>query len=156
MGIRNMMCICRVCGNEFQFGFDPDDVPDLFEDFEHFCPACRKNVKFYFKETRKLAAEKRRITEEKELRRTIMELAEKYGYKCSFLYQSVTITTSLGSWRFDYHKKMKHLIHESTYKYNVKTGDPSFWHYQFDKEISNEEIFKYIENHDRAAMKRKK
>lgn len=81
----------------------------------------------------KLAAAKRRLNDEKELRRTVKELAEKYGYKCSFLYQSVTITTSLGSWRFDYHKKMKHLMHESTYKYNLNTGNPSFWHHQFDK-----------------------
>ena len=156
MGMRNMQCICRACGNEFQFGFDPDNVPDIFEDFEHFCPACQKNVMFYFRETKKLAAEKRRINDEKELRRTVKELAEKYGCKCSFLYQSVTITTSLGSWRFDYHKKMKHLIHESTYKYNLNTGNPSFWHHQFDKKMSIEEVFQYIENHDKSTLKRKK
>lgn len=30
MGIRNMPCVCRACGNEFQFGFDPDNVPNIF------------------------------------------------------------------------------------------------------------------------------
>lgn len=101
----------------------------------------------------KLAAAKRRLNDEKELRRTVKELAEKYGYKCSFLYQLVTITTSLISWRFDYHKKMKHLMHESTYKYNLNTGNPPFWHHQFDKKMSIEEVFQCIENHDKSTLK---
>lgn len=35
-------------------------------------------------------------------------------------------------------------------------GNPSFWHHQFDKKMSIEEIFKYIENHDKSTLKRKK
>ena len=54
----------------------------------------------------------------------------------------------------DYHKKMKHLVHESTYKYNLNTGNPSFWHHQFDKKMSVEEVFQYIENHDKSTLKK--
>lgn len=155
MSYRNIQCVCQLCQKEIQHRFEIDLVPDIDSEFILFCPECNTEQKFKYKETKKIISERKRIHEEEQLKNEIKSLASRYGFKCSFIYQSVTITTSCGSWRFDYHKKIKHLMHESTYKYNLKTGNESFWHHQFDKKMSIEEIFKYIDNHDKSALKRK-
>lgn len=155
MSVRNMPCICQKCQMEIQHGFDVDNVPHLDSEFTLFCPNCSSEQVFRYKDSKKIMAERKRIREEMELREYVKSLAEQYGFRCSFIYQSVTITTPCGSWRFDYHKRLKHLMHESTYKYNLKTGNESFWHHQFDRKMSIEEVIKYIDNHDKATMRRK-
>lgn len=154
MSVRNMMCVCQICQKEIQHGFNVDSIPALDSEFILFCPECNTERHFKYKETNKVLSERKRLYEEEQLKYSIRILAEKYGFKCSFIHQSVTITTACGNWRFDFHSKIKHLMHESTYKYNLKTGNESFWHHQFDKKMIIEEVFKYINNHDKATMKR--
>lgn len=151
-----MWCICQNCQTEIQHGFDIDSIPELDSCFQLFCPECGSDQIFKYKKTRKVLAEQRRIEEEEKLKNKIRGLAESYGFKYNFIFQSVTVTTPCSSWRFDYHKKIIHLMHESTYKYNLLTGNEAFWHRQLDQKMTIEEVFKYIDNHDKAAMRRKK
>lgn len=154
MAVHNAQCICQNCKNEIQYGFDIDNVPAIDTEFVLFCPSCKCEQVFQYKETKKISAERKHLLKEKELQSEIKRLAEKYGFSCEFIYQSVTIKTPCGSWRFDYHNKTKNLFHESTYKFNLKSKNESFWHRQFTTKMSVDEILKYIDNHEKATMKR--
>jgi hypothetical protein len=68
----------------------------------------------------------------------------------------VIITTPISSWQFGYHDRLKTLRHESTYKVNLRTGDPAKTHEQFkNRKMSNEEVIEYIAAHDQWRQDQK-
>lgn len=156
MSVRNMACICTGCGSDIQVGFDVDFLPDINSTIERMCTKCGCEQKLRFRETRKLLAERRRMQEEQELRERITGLSEQYGFKCCFIYQHVTVTTPVGSWHFNLYGPKKKLFHESTYKVNLQTGNKAFWHLQFERKMSYEQLFLYISNHEKAHIQRLK
>ena len=94
-------------------------------------------------------AELRAKEEEATLRQGIAKKCEQMGFTCRFVYESVIVSTPISSWQFDYHRRLKTLRHESTVKWNFKTGDPAFTHEQFrDRKMSNDEVIDYIAAHD--------
>ena len=154
MSVRNMACICTVCGSEVQVGFDVDFLPDINSTVERMCSKCGCKQTLRFRETKKLRAQRRRIQEDQELRDHITQLAEQYGFKCCFIYQHVTVTTPVGSWQFNLYGSKKKLFHESSYKVNLQTGNKAFWHLQFERKMSLEELFLYVSNHEKAHIRR--
>lgn len=99
--------------------------------------------------TRKTAKEIKAKQDELDLRQTIIDRCNFYGFRYRFLYQSIIVTTPLADWCFDYHQKNITLYHESTYKINLETGDFAKAHVQFrNQPMKPPAVIDYIASHD--------
>ena len=146
--MRHYLCECTTCHTRQQYAFD-EPYPDIGESFLQQCNHCCEMTPHSRVLTRKAMAELRAKEEEAALRRGIVEKCELMGLTCRFVYESVIVSTPISSWQFDYHRRLKTLRHESTVKWNFKTGDPAFTHEQFrDRKMSNDGVIDYIAAHD--------
>lgn len=142
-------CICKKCGKTTQITFKEEPFPELGEEFSFDCKECKEKTPHSRVLTRRAQSEQKRLKDEEDLKKHIVDLCTQNGFSYRFLYQSVIIKTDISSWCFDYHKKQKTLYHESTVKINFETGDPCFAHIQFEnRNISTEDVIKYIASHD--------
>lgn len=142
-------CKCLVCNTVTQICFSSEPYPKYGQDFSDFCKKCDKETTFTRTLTRKTEKEIKREKEENDLRQTIIDYCNLYGFQWRFLYQSVIITTPMSEWCFDYHQKRITLYHESTVKINFSTGDYAKAHCQFrEKSMSAIEVIEYIASHD--------
>lgn len=147
--MRHYECKCLQCGNKKQIAFQETPYPEYGDIFFHECRVCMKSTEFTRVLTRKTAAELRKRAAEKELRQSIEEACEAFGFSCRFLYQSVIVTTPLSDWCFDYHESRITLYHESTYKINFETGNYAKAHVQFkDRKLTPLEVIRYIAGHE--------
>ena len=146
--MRQYLCECMVCHKQRNIHLD-EPFPAPAASFTSLCTACGTDTPHTRVLTRKAMAEIRAAQEEAALRQAIIDCCEKHGFTVRFLYESVIITTPISSWQFGYHDRLKTLRHESTYKVNLKTGDPAKTHEQFrNKKMTNEEVIEYIAAHD--------
>lgn len=146
--MRHYLCECTACHTRQQYAFD-EPYPSIGESFFQQCNHCCEMTPHSRVLTRKAMAELRAKEEEAALRQGIVEKCELMGLTCRFVYESVIVSTPISSWQFDYHRRLKTLRHESTVKWNFKTGGPAFTHEQFrDKKMSNDEVIDYIAAHD--------
>jgi len=146
--MRHYLCECMACHTRQQYAFD-EPYPDIGESFLRQCNHCCQMTPHFRVLTRKAMAELRAKEEEATLRQGIAKKCEQMGFTCRFVYESVIVSTPISSWQFDYHRRLKTLRHESTVKWNFKTGDPAFTHEQFrDRKMSNDEVIDYIAAHD--------
>ena len=147
-------CKCLFCGTVTQICFPNEPYPEYGQNFLSFCKKCEKDATFTRTLTRKTKKEIKQKNEENDLRQTIVDCCNVYGFQYRFLYQSVIITTPLSDWCFDYHQKKVTLYHESTTKINFSTGDYAKAHCQFrDKSMSPIEVIEYIASHDQWKCK---
>ena len=147
--MREYLCECLNCHNQHPVRFE-EPFPKAGDVFEHVCKTCGCITKQTRVLTRKARAEMRTKEAERELRQSIVEKCESYGFQCRFLYESVIITTPISSWQFGYHSSRKTLRHESTVKINFETGDYAKTHEQFhDRKMSCAEVIDYIAAHDK-------
>ena len=139
---------CTKCGHEQQFTL-AEPYPAYGDVFPGMCKQCERETYFTRVLTRRTQAELNRQAAEAELVERIQRQCERYNLSYRLLHQSVVITTSRSDWSFDYHETAKTLYHESTYKYNLATGDPSKTHIQFEKRRwTIERVIDYIASHD--------
>jgi len=151
--MRHYLCECMACHTRQQYAFD-EPYPDIGESFLRQCNHCCQMTPHFRVLTRKAMAELRAKEEEATLRQGIAKKCEQMGFTCRFVYESVIVSTPISSWQFDYHRRLKTLRHESTVKWNFKTGDPAFTHEQFrDRKMSNDEVIDYIAAHDEWRAK---
>ena len=154
--MRHYMCICQKCGEQNNLCFD-EPYPQYGEQFVYFCKHCEAETVQTMVLTKKVATELRKQKAEQELRQSIIDCCQKYGFTCRFLYESVIITTPISSWQFAYHENRITLRHESTTKINFKTGDYAKTHEQFrSRKMIFEEVIDYIAKHDKRKMRRKR
>lgn len=153
--MRQYECECTKCGNRRQITFHAEPYPEVGDVFDFCCSSCQEETQHTRSLTRKTMAELRRKQQETELRDSLVEKCQEYGFKCRFLYQSVIITTDLVDWCFDYHSSRITLYHESTIKVNFETGNYAKAHIQFaDRKIKPLEVIDYIAAHDSWRAKR--
>ncbi len=151
--MRHYLCECTACHTRQQYAFD-EPYPGIGESFFQQCNHCCEMTPHSRVLTRKAMAELRAKEEEAVLRQGIAKKCEQMGFTCRFVYESVIVSTPISSWQFDYHRRLKTLRHESTVKWNFKTGDPAFTHEQFrDRKMSNDEVIDYIAAHDEWKAK---
>lgn len=155
--MRQYLCECSVCKNQYTLWFDQEPFPILGDSFPRQCLNCGKATPFQRVATRKARSELRAIEEEWALREAISAECRRRGFTCTFLYQSVIIQTAVAHWKFDYHVARKTLWHESTYQVNFETGIPAVRHKQFEeRKISWQEVISYIDRHDQWKAKQQK
>ena len=146
--MRQYLCECTACGKNVQINFE-EPYPALGAVFPYLCDICGKDTGHTRVMTRKARAELRAAAEEEELRGRIRDRCAMYGFQTRPLYQSIVIISPRAEWSFDYHPAKKTLYHESSYPFNIATGDPAKAHVQFrDRKMSIEEIIDYIARHD--------
>lgn len=156
--MRNYECKCLECGKVLQIQFDVEPYPEYGKEFRRYCKSCEQESWFTRTLTKKTAAELKRKQAEMDLRQSVVDRCEFYGFQYRFLYQSVIVTTPLSDWCFDYHHNKITLYHESTTKINFATGDYAKAHVQFqNRSISPVAVIDYIASHDtwRAEQSRK-
>lgn len=147
--MRQYLCECSVCKNQYTLYFDTEPFPILGDSFPRQCSNCGGETPFQRVATRKAQSELRAIREEQALRAAISEECRRRGFMCRFLYRSVVIQTPAAHWKFDYHTAKKTLWHESTYPVNLETGAPAARHKQFEgRKLSWREVISYIDRHD--------
>ncbi len=147
--MRQYLCECSVCKNQYILRFDAEPFPILGESFPRQCSNCGEKTPFQRVATRKARSELRAIEEERALKEAISAECRRRGFACRFIYQSVVVQTPVAHWKFDYHVARKTLWHESTYRVNLETGVPAVRHKQFeDRKISWQEVIAYIDRHD--------
>ena len=146
--MRQYLCECQVCHTQRNVLLEKPT-----SSFPHLCPTCSATTPHVVVLTRKAKAAIRAAQEETALRQSILDQCARLGFTARFLYESVIITTPISSWQFGYHDRFKTLRHESTYKVNLKTGDPAKTHEQFrNRKMTNEEVIEYIAEHDRRRQ----
>jgi len=154
--MRHYMCACQKCGEHNNLCFD-EPYPQYGEYFIRYCKHCEAETAQTMVLTKKVAKELRKQKAEQELKQSIIDYCQKYGFTCRFLYESVIVTTPISSWQFAYHESRKTLRHESTTKINFKTGDYAKTHEQFrNRKMTFQEVIDYIAEHDKRKMRRKK
>ena len=148
-------CVCMSCGAHRTITFREEPYPKPKEVFTWMCHSCGCNTDHTRAMTRKTLAELRRAQKEEDLRNSIVQDCEQYGFSCRFLYQSVIITTPISDWCFDYHTSRITLYHESTVKINFATGDYAKSHRQFtNRKMTPHEVIAYIASHDAWRAKK--
>lgn len=147
-------CKCLDCETVTQICFEIELCPEYGEEFQHYCKCCENETTFTRTLTRKTSAELKRKQAEMELRQSIIDRCEFYGFQHRFLHQSVIVTTLISDWCFDYHDAKITLYHESTTKINFETGDYAKAHIQFhEKRMSPTNVIDYIASHDEWKVK---
>ena len=142
-------CKCLDCSSITQVGYASAPYPEYGDCFQHFCKICEKETSFTRTMTRKAAKELKAKQAELDLRQTIIDQCNYYGFQNRFLYQSVIVTPPLADWCFDYHQPNITLYHESTYKINWETGDFAKAHVQFrNQPMKPSAVIDYIASHD--------
>lgn len=151
--MREYLCRCMKCGNEQNKRLN-EPYPKYGDIFCCFCKLCQEETEFTRALTKKVKAEINVQAAEDALLERINRRCSLYGFKTRRLYLSIVIQTPKSEWSFDYHEKLKTLIHESTYKFNLKTGKPAKAHIQFQKRnMTIEEVIDYIARHDHIEKK---
>ena len=146
--MREYLCRCMECGNEQNQRFN-EPYPLYGDTVFCFCKVCQKETSFTRVLTKKAQAEMNVQAAEDALLDRIRERCAMYGFTTRQLYRSIVIQTPKSEWSFDYHEKLKTLLHESTYKFDLKTGNPAKAHIQFkSRNMTIEEIIDYIARHD--------
>ena len=154
--MRHYMCACQKCGEHNNLCFD-EPYPQYGAQFIRYCKHCGAETAQTMVLTKKVATELRKQKAEQELKQSITDYCQKYGFTCWFLYESVIVTTPISSWQFAYHENRITLRHESTTKINFKTGDYAKTHEQFrSRKMIFEEVIDYIAKHDKRKMRRKR
>jgi len=152
--MRNYECKCLECGKITQVHFKSEPYPEYGEEFRLFCKSCNRETTSTRTLTRKTEKELRKRQAESDLRQSIVDRCDHYGFQYRFLYQSVIVTTPLSDWCFDYHHDKITLYHESTTKINFATGDYAKAHMQFqNRSISPVAVIDYIASHDEWRAK---
>lgn len=146
--MRQYLCSCLKCGLKNNQRFE-EPYPQFGESFIRHCTYCNEDTCQTMALTKKVAAEQRKQKAEEDLKQSIMDCCQKYGFTCRFLLESVIITTPISSWQFQYHDSKKTLRHESTIKINFETGNYSLTHEQFrERKMTCKEVIDYIAQHD--------
>lgn len=151
--MRKYLCFCLKCKTERLLDFD-EPFPLYGDVFKSYCQNCLAEEDFTRVLTRKAKAELNIKAEEDTLKKRISDRCALYGFTTRQLFQSIVIQTPKAEWSFDYHKRLKTLLHESTYPFSLKTGAPAKAHIQFkDRKLTIEEIIDYIARHDGVSPK---
>lgn len=151
--MRQYECECSQCGNISQISFE-ETFPEYGELFIKYCKVCEEETTQTRTLTKKTITELKRNREEEELKTSIIEACDKYGFKCRFLFESVIISTPIANWSFFYHDSKITLRHESTIKVNFETGNYAKTHIQFkDRKMKPVEVIDYIAAHDEWRAK---
>ena len=146
--MRQYVCTCLTCGENNQWIFD-EPYPKYGDQFIRLCKHCGVETTQTMALTKRVAKELRKEKAEEDLKQSIIDCCDRYGFTCRFLYESVIITTPISSWQFQYHNVRKTLRHESTVKINFETGNYAKTHEQFrDRKMTCEEVIDYIAAHD--------
>ena len=87
--MRQYLCECSACKNQYTLWFDQEPFPILGDSFPRQCLNCGKATPFQRVATRKARSELRAIEEERALREAISAECRRRGFTCTFLYQSV-------------------------------------------------------------------
>ena len=146
--MRDYMCTCLKCGSQANLSFN-EPYPQFGDQFIRPCKHCNEDTTQTMVLTKRLERQLHRQQAEEELRSSITDYCQQYGFTARFLYESVIITTPISSWQFPYHDARKTLYHESTIKINFNTGDYANMHVQFqNQKMTCEEVIDYIAVHD--------
>lgn len=151
--MRKYLCRCLDCNTEQLIDFN-EPFPLFGDVIKSYCKICLAEKEFTRVLTKKAQAEMNIKAEEDALKKRIADRCALYGFTTRPLYQSVVIQTPKAEWSFDYHQKLKTLLHESTYPFNLNTGAPAKAHIQFrNRKLTIEEIIDYIAKHDGVSRK---
>lgn len=101
--MRHYMCACQKCGEHNNLCFY-EPYPQYGGQFIRYCKHCGAETAQTMVLTKKVATELRKQKAEQELKQSITDYCQKYGFTCWFLYESVIVTTPISSWQFAYHE----------------------------------------------------